>query len=167
MKFLPANRLISLDAIKTESPFALSRRYPSRCNIFCHIGKHYPPIIAHTGSCARPKPSRCLRSPYTAGLCRLSPVSAGRWPFPTLSPQVFPQVLGPLPRWDPMVHMPVSSHRTSAFPVLQASRLPHLIRTATSVRDFYEAAVIPLCSGPKVCSPPRSLLPQSPRTGQP
>ena len=108
-----------------------------------------------------------LPSMYTAGLCRLSPVPAGRWPFPTLSPQVFPQVPGPLPRWDPMVHMPVSSHRTSAFPVLQASRLPHLIRTATSVRDFYEAAVIPLCSGPKVCSPPRSLLPQSPKTGQP
>ena len=61
MKFLPANRLISLDAIKTESPFALSRRYPSRCDIFCHIGKHYPPIIAHTGSCAKPKSSTQLR----------------------------------------------------------------------------------------------------------
>jgi len=120
-----------------------------------HLERHCPLIIAHTGSCARPKPSRCFRSPYTAGLCRLSPVPAGRWSFPKLSPRVLPQVPGPLPRWDPMVHSPVSSHRTSAFPVLQAGRLPHLIRTATSVRDFYEAAVIPLCSGPQVCSPPR------------
>jgi hypothetical protein len=101
-----------------------------------HLERHYPLIVALMGSCARPKPSRCLRSPYTASLCRLSPVPAGRWPFPTLSPRVLPQVPGPLPRWDPMVHLPVPSHRTSAFPRLQEGRLPHLIRTATSVRDF-------------------------------
>jgi len=71
-----------------------------------------------------------LLSMYTTGLCRLAPVSAGSWPFPTLSPRVLPQVPGPLPRWDPMVHMPVSSHRTSAFPRFQEGRLPHLIRTS-------------------------------------
>ena len=49
--------------VKTESPFALSGCYPSRCNVLRHIGRHYPLIIALTGSCARPKPSRCLRSP--------------------------------------------------------------------------------------------------------
>jgi len=92
--------------------------------VYRHLERHYPLIIAHTGSCVRPKPSRCLRFPYTASLCRLSPVPAGRWPFPMLSPQVLPQVPGPLPRWDPMVHMPVSSHRTSAFPTLQEGRLP-------------------------------------------
>ena len=53
---------------------------------------------------------------YTAGLCRLSPVPAGRWPFPTLSPQVFPQVPGPLPRWVPLVHLPVSSQRNIGLP---------------------------------------------------
>ena len=82
-----------------------------------HLERHYPLIIAHTGSCARAKPSRCLRSPCTAGLCRLSAVPAGRWPFPRLSPPVFPQMPGPLPRWDPMVHMPVlpTEHRPSPY----------------------------------------------------
>ena len=102
----------------------LSGCYLARGGVYRYLERHYPLIIAHTGSCTRPKPSRCLRSPYTAGLCRLSPVPAGRWPFPTLSPRVFPQVPGPLPRWDPMVHMPVPTHRTSAFPTLQEGRLP-------------------------------------------
>ena len=102
-----------------------------------------------------------LPSMYTTGLCRLSPVPAGRWPFPTLSPRVLPQVPGPLPRWDPLVHLPVSSQRTSAFPRLQEGRLPHLPAQRLQYGTVNEAAVIPLCSGPQVCSPPRSLLPQS------
>ena len=61
--------------------------------------KNYPPFFAPTGSCARPNPSRRLRlSPYTAGLCRLLSVPAGRWPFPTLDLRVFPWMLGPVPR---------------------------------------------------------------------
>jgi len=152
-----------------QSPFALSGCYPSRSGVYRHLERHYPLIIAHTGSCARPKPSRCLRFPYTASLCRLSPAPAGRWSFPTLFPRVFPQVPGPLPRWDPMVHMPVSSHRTSAFPRLQEGRLPHLPAQRLQYGTVNEAAVISLCSGPQVCSPPRSLPPQfhTSRTGQP
>ncbi len=83
-----------------------------------HLERHYPFLIAHTGSCARPTPSHSLRLwPRSVGPCRLLPAPAGRWSFPTLSPQVFPQVPGPLPRWDPMVRSPVSSHRTPAFPI--------------------------------------------------
>ena len=41
-----------------ESPFARNRCYPLRRNISCHIRRHYPSFIAHTGSCARPNPSR-------------------------------------------------------------------------------------------------------------
>ena len=33
------------------------------------------------------------------GLCRLSLVPAGRWPFPALSLLILPWVPGPLPRW--------------------------------------------------------------------
>jgi hypothetical protein len=94
------------------------------------------------------------------GPCRLLPAPAGRWSFPTLSPQVFPQVPGPLPRWDPMVHSPVSSHRTSAFPRFLKGRLPHKPYSDFTTGVYFGAAVIPLCSGPRVCSPPRSLLPQ-------
>ena len=88
--------------------------------------------------------------------------SAGSWIFPTLSPQVFPQVPGPLSRWAPMVHLPVSTHRNiglpqpnngSAFPYHSVQRLQY--------GSAFETAVIPLCSGPQVCSPLRSLPPQS------
>ena len=102
---------------RCQEPLCPLRVLPFKEWFSHHLERHYPLIVALMGSCARPKPSRCPRSPYTAGLCSLSPVPAGRWPFPTLSPPVFPQMPGPLPRWDPMVHMPVSSHRTSAFPV--------------------------------------------------
>jgi hypothetical protein len=57
------------------------------------------------------------------------------------------------------VHLPVSSSTTSAFPSFGPGR-----RSATPVQRFQygalvEAAVIHSCSGPQVCSPPRSLLP--------
>lgn len=67
--------------------------------------------------------------------------------------------------WTPtpaalMVHLPVSSHQTSAFPTLGPGR-----RFATPTRQLqcgrdFEAAVIRLCSSPQVCSPPRLLLPR-------
>ena len=57
------------------------------------------------------------------------------------------------------VHVPVSSPKTSAFPSFGPGR-----RAAKPVQRFqygalFEATVISLCSGPQVCSPPRSLLP--------
>ena len=35
---------------------------------------------------------------YVSGLCRLLPVPAAKWPFPTLSLQVLPEMPRPLPR---------------------------------------------------------------------
>jgi len=131
-------RLISLDAIMTESPFALSRCYPSRHDIFCHIGKQYLPITAHTDSCARPKSSIQLRiSPDLNDLRRLPSAPAGSWLFPTLPPQVLPQVPGPLSRWVPMVHLPVSSHRHRPSPSEQWIGFPTSFRAATSVRERF------------------------------
>jgi hypothetical protein len=59
-----------------------------------------------------------------------------------------------------MVHLPVSSHRTTAFPTFGSAR-----RLATSTQQlqcgaYFEAAVIRLSSGPQICSPPMLLLPQ-------
>ena len=61
------------------------------------------------------------------------------------------------------VHVPVSSPKTSAFPSFGPGR-----RSAKPVQRLQygalcEAAVLPSCSGPQVCSPPRSLLPLRPR----
>ena len=98
-----------------QSPFAPSGRYPSRDGDR-HLERHYPLIIAHTDSCARPKPSHCFRFPYTASLCRLSPAPAGSWPFPTLSPQSLHRCLDPYP---------AASLRCS-YPFLPEGLRPHL-----------------------------------------
>ncbi len=47
----------------TESPFARSRRYPLRCVLIGHMGRHYPSVIATSNSCARPKSSPGLGLP--------------------------------------------------------------------------------------------------------
>ena len=68
-----------------------------RCSVARCSGGLYPTFVARTSPCARPNPSRRLRFPYTAGLCRLSPVPAGRWPFPALSLQSLYGCLDPYP----------------------------------------------------------------------
>ena len=97
------------------------------------------------------------------------PAPAGIWPFPTLSLQIFPHVPGPVPRWALRLRplSPAAEHRPS--PSLQQIGFPTTGRTATSVRGCtFGAAVIPLRSGPWVCSPHRSLPPRPPSaTGQP
>ena len=43
-----------------QSPFARSGCYPSRRSVLRLVSRHYPTFIAHTNSCANPKPSSCL-----------------------------------------------------------------------------------------------------------
>jgi hypothetical protein len=57
-----------------ESPFARNRCYLFWHDVLHHVGRRYPSFIAHTGSCAGPKPS-CLLPPSLgrqvfAGCCR-------------------------------------------------------------------------------------------------
>ena len=80
-----------------ESPFALSRCYLSRGDIECHLEGRYPFVIAHTDSCAGPKPSHRFQFPLPMGLCRLLPIPAGRWTFPTLSLDSLCRCLDPYP----------------------------------------------------------------------
>ena len=70
--------------------------------------------------------------PWSTSLCRLLPVPAGRWSFPTLSLQIFPWMPGPLPRRIIEVPVPVSSLNNiglprmatgSAFPRVPLKRL--------------------------------------------
>ena len=56
-----------------ESPFAHSRCYLSWRDVWRHIGRHYPPFIAPTGSWAGPKPSHILQlspGPWVFAGCR-------------------------------------------------------------------------------------------------
>ena len=52
--------------------------------------------------------------PIPPGLCRLSPIPAGRWLFPTLLPAHLPWSPGPLPRGGLPVHLLVSSRAMTA-----------------------------------------------------
>ena len=102
-----------------------------------------PPFFAHTDSCARPNPSRRLRlSPYTADLCRLLSVPAGRWPFPTLDLRVFAWMLGPVPRRFVRCtcsFLP-SQHRPSPRNV-NGSANHKIVRSATSERGPFSRAL--------------------------
>ena len=90
-----------------QSPFARPRRYLCRDGVPRRLERRYPLFLAPTGSCARPHPSRRLRSPpWPTGPGRLLPAPAGRRSFPTLSPRIFPQVPGPLPRRSPWCSCP-------------------------------------------------------------
>ena len=98
-----------------QSPLACNGCYPLQGGVERHLEAHYRSFFAHTGSCARPRPSHRLQFPSPMGLCRLSPVPAGRWPFPTLSLRVFPWMPGSVPRWPVRCSCPVlpSQHRPS------------------------------------------------------
>jgi hypothetical protein len=125
-----------------------------------HIGEHYLSFIAPTGSCVRPNPSQRLQlSTYALGLCRLSPVPAGRWPFPALAPRYFPRMPGPIPRWSLWCSRPFLPRGLRPSPRRERLGTTHLSEQRLPFGGFFEAAVIPLCSGLRVCSPPWSLPP--------
>jgi hypothetical protein len=91
-------------------------------DVLHHVGGRYPSFIAHTGSCARPKPSRRLRFNYYDGpLSRRAGLGDGPSRYYLCNPCVGAWTPTPV---APMVHIPISSHRTSAFPDSAAGRLP-------------------------------------------
>ena len=132
------------------------RRCVARC-----VGGIYPTFVARTSPCARPNPSRRLRFPYTAGLCRLSPVPAGRWPFPALSLQSLYGCLDPYP----------AAPLRCTHPFLPEGHRPHLTpnrfgapdnrRNATSTTGAFRG-----CSHSVMFRLPYSLDPQVAPTAQ-
>jgi len=81
-----------------QSPFTLPRCYLFRWNLSVPSEGATPPSSLLRAHAPGPHPPPPWLSPRMVGLCRLSPVPAGWWPFPTLSLQVFPWMPGPLPR---------------------------------------------------------------------
>ena len=148
----------------TESPFATVG------SIYYYLGRHYPAIIAHTGSCARPRSSPALRQWLVTGVfagCCESLLENG--PSRRYLCESFPGCLDPYPGGFLRCTYPFLPIGTSAFPPLGQDRLPTIFRTTTSVRGSNFGAGfpepegigrgIPLCSGLRVCLPPRSFLP--------
>ena len=101
----------------TESSFAPPRCYLVRRSVSRSLGRHDPTLMAHTNSCARPRSSvsLCFRSDSQSSSVAVSPdwkealpsvisanLSSHAW---SLTPAVL------------MVHVLVSSHEASAFPI--------------------------------------------------
>jgi len=119
---------------RAQSPFARLRRYLLRRDVFCipSEGVTPPSSLLWTHAPVQ-SPPVLFGSPYSTGPCRLLPAPAGYWTFPVLSPQIFLQVSGPLPRWVPMVLSPVSSHENiGLLQPFTGSAFPQFSRKATS-----------------------------------
>src|SRR5262247_4187484 len=123
------------------------------------VGGCCPACIAPTGSCASPPPSWCLGG--TLNTRSLQVAVSPCWE------EDLPDVISAHPSlraWTstpaaPKVHMPVSSLRTSAFPPFGPGRRSTMSVQRLQYGALFGAVVISSCSGPQVCSPPRSLLP--------
>ena len=146
----------------TESLFAPSGYYPSGDGVSRHLGRSYPSILAHTGSCASPFSLLyalwfSLGQRVFAGCCQslLGEGLSRRYLC-----ESFPACLDPYPGCS-------CGAFTRFFPqdfglpcVMTRSALSNTPYSDFNTGSFFEAAVIPLCSGPQVCSPPRSPLPK-------
>ena len=97
----------------------------SRGDLQSHLRGHYSSFFAHTGSCVRPNPSQRLGGPRTPGPCRLSPVPAGGWPFPTLSLQSLRRRLDPYP----------AASLECTYPFLPREHRPHATENAFGTRN--------------------------------
>ena len=78
--------------------------------------------------------------------------------LPDVTLHICPCVLGPLSR-QPLRCMHPFLPSSIGLPPVRKGRRFSIIRACDFARPHFGAAVIPLCSGPRVCSPPRSLLP--------
>jgi hypothetical protein len=104
--------------------------------VYRHLERHYPSLIAHTGSCARPTPSHSLRprprSWVLAGCCQ--PL-LGIGPSRRYLRKSFPRCLDPYPGgtlWCTCPFLPIG-HRPSPHIYWVGS---HTNRIATSLRGF-------------------------------
>jgi hypothetical protein len=117
----------------------------------CLVGGVTPPRRAWSAlSIGATRPSSLLRThapdlkplapsafALSASLCRLLRDPAGRRSFPALSPQIFPQMLGPLPRRFSWCTYPLLPRRHRPLPTWERLGNTHTCRTATSVRGSF------------------------------
>jgi hypothetical protein len=150
-----------LETTKCPEPLCPSQALPVQVELPVPSEGTTPSFFAPTDSCARPSSSHLLDSRLVwwvfAG-CHQSLLDAG--PSRRCLCMSFLGCLAPYPGVSPGALSRFFPEDSGLPPSLTGSALPHLTRTATSVREtFFGAAGIPLCSGLQVCSPPRSLRP--------
>lgn len=104
-------------------------------------------------------PLRTSVAPSVPGLCRLRSAPAGKRTFPTLLCPSVPACLDPYPGSSRGASTRFFPRDSGLPPVRTGSALSNTPYSDCSTARFFEAAVLHACSGPQVCSPPRSLLP--------
>ena len=145
---------------RAQSPFARSRCYLFRRNVTCITSEGITPpsslLWTHATDQIPPADFSFL---YTAGLCRLLPVPAGRWSFPMLSLQSLHGCLDPYPRDASLVLLSVSSQRVTASPPLhQVRHIRPNRRNATSTttpfsgRQSFHNVQAPMLASPPGCT---------------
>jgi hypothetical protein len=159
--FIKPSPHLSQEPPNAQCPFARRRRYLRQGDVNRLLRGHYSPVFAPTGTFANPT---WLSSPSARHLGR--GVCAG-CDQPLLPPgpsrrylcESFPRCPSPCPggllsafAWFfPSIHRPSPSFVWVGFPLPSANTTFH--------GSAFEAAAISLCSGLRVCSPPRSFLP--------
>lgn len=119
-----------------------------------HVREHYPSFIAHTGSCAGPKSSRCLESPLHIGSLQVA--ASPCWKL------ALPDAISADPSVDAWLPTPVEPCAALARCFTQNFGLPPVMTRSASTSpvqwlqygSYFVAASIPLCSGLYLCSPP-------------
>jgi hypothetical protein len=152
---------LKMEPPSTQSLFARSWRYLDQGDVNRLLRGHYSPVLALTDSCVDPTRSPLLRPSLVRG------VSAGCYqPLLRAGPsrrylcESFPGCLGPCHGGPVECICLFLPPRHRPFPVHYRGRLPACPRQYDFTTDlFFGTAAISLCSGPQVCSPPRSFLP--------
>ena len=134
---------------RAQSPFARLRRYLFRRDLACISSEGATPPSSLLRTHAPDQiPPALFGSPYSTDLCRLLPVPAGRWSFPTLSLQSFHRCLDPYPGMPLWCSRPFLPQRVTASAALHPlRRILHLAAMQLQRRPHYGTAVISLCSG--------------------
>ena len=99
-----------------QSSFARHERYSCQDGVQHHLEGHYPFFLAPTSSCVKPAPSSDFVIPHLFPRS-LQVAASPCWEriLPTLFRESFPGCLSHTPA-GPLVHLPVSSPVSSAFP---------------------------------------------------
>jgi len=105
-----------------QGSFARPGRYPLRRDILCHVSGHYSTFIATTSPCARPKASRRLQFSLYGGSLQVVAKPCWLMALPDVISAILVWALGPLPRSVPLVLIPVSSQRTTVYPLQPRGR---------------------------------------------
>ncbi len=144
---------------RAQSPFARLRRYPFRRDVFCITSEGVtPPSLLLRTHAPDQNPPILFGSPYSMGPCRLSPVPAGWWSFPTLSLQSIHRCLDPypgMPLWCPRPFLPRELQPHPRCTDFGASNIPpqcNFNDDLISGRQSFRYVQAPMVASPPGCT---------------